>query len=77
MTIHTPTIDVSQDQPQLPNQHFSPWLRGQTTPHKPDLRDLRFCLIPGIVGLLHFAFRRAKQILKTRNCLRSRTSLFR
>ena len=31
MTMHTPTIDVSQHQPPLPNQHFSPWLRGQTT----------------------------------------------
>jgi hypothetical protein len=29
--MHAPTIDVSQDQPPLPNQHFSPWLRGQTT----------------------------------------------
>jgi hypothetical protein len=28
--MHTPTIDVSQDQPPLPNQYFSPWLRGQT-----------------------------------------------
>lgn len=31
MTTHTPSIDVSLDQPPLPNQHFSSWLRGQTT----------------------------------------------
>lgn len=29
MTAHTPA--VSHDQPPLPNQHFSSWLRGQTT----------------------------------------------
>jgi hypothetical protein len=31
MTTYTPAIDVSHDQTQLPNQSFSPWLRGQTT----------------------------------------------
>lgn len=31
MTSHTPSIDLSHDQPPLPNQHFSSWLRGQTT----------------------------------------------
>ena len=31
MTAHTPAIAVSHDQPVLPNQHFSSWLRGQTT----------------------------------------------
>ncbi|MGB8506969.1 MAG: hypothetical protein WCD76_01060 [Pyrinomonadaceae bacterium] len=31
MTTHTPAFDVSLDQPSLPNQHFSSWLRGQTT----------------------------------------------
>ncbi|MDT5062301.1 MAG: hypothetical protein QOH63_2760 [Acidobacteriota bacterium] len=31
MTTHAPAIDVSHDQPLLPNQHFSSWLRGQTT----------------------------------------------
>src|SRR2546421_11762252 len=31
MTTHTPSIDVSHDQPPLPNQHFSSWLRSQTT----------------------------------------------
>lgn len=30
MTTHTLAIDLSQDQPPLPNQHFSSWLRGQT-----------------------------------------------
>ncbi len=28
---HGPAIDLSHDQPPLPNQHFSSWLRGQTT----------------------------------------------
>jgi hypothetical protein len=28
---HEPTIDLGRDQPPLPNQHFSSWLRGQTT----------------------------------------------
>src|ERR1044071_8992566 len=28
---HTPALDVIQGQPPLPNQHFSSWLRGQTT----------------------------------------------
>ena len=28
---HAPSIDLSHDQPPLPNQHFSSWLRGQTT----------------------------------------------
>jgi hypothetical protein len=31
MTSHAHAIDLSQDQPPLPNQHFSSWLRGQTT----------------------------------------------
>src|ERR1043165_9501010 len=31
MTTHGHTIDVSHDQPPLPNQHFSSWLRSQTT----------------------------------------------
>ncbi|HEX8146106.1 MAG TPA: hypothetical protein VF591_02800 [Pyrinomonadaceae bacterium] len=31
MTSHAPAIEVSHDQPPLPNQHFSSWLRGQTT----------------------------------------------
>lgn len=31
MTAHTPGFDVSHEQPPLPNQHFSSWLRGQTT----------------------------------------------
>src|SRR5215218_5257691 len=31
MTSHTPAIDLSHNQPPLPNQHFSSWLRGQTT----------------------------------------------
>ena len=31
MTTHHAPIDLSQDQPPLPNQHFSSWLRGQTT----------------------------------------------
>jgi hypothetical protein len=31
MTSHSPATDLSQDQPSLPNQHFSSWLRGQTT----------------------------------------------
>jgi hypothetical protein len=28
---HAPAIDLGHDQPPLPNQHFSSWLRGQTT----------------------------------------------
>lgn len=31
MTTHAPAIELSHDQPPLPNQHFSSWLRGQTT----------------------------------------------
>jgi hypothetical protein len=31
MTTHSAPVDLSQDQPPLPNQHFSSWLRGQTT----------------------------------------------
>ncbi len=31
MTSHAHTIDLSHDQPPLPNQHFSSWLRSQTT----------------------------------------------
>src|ERR1041385_3279114 len=30
MTSHAPAIDLGHDQPPLPNQHFSSWLRGQT-----------------------------------------------
>lgn len=30
MTSHTPSFDISPDQTPLPNQSFSPWLRGQT-----------------------------------------------
>ena len=28
---HAPAIDLGHDQPPLPNEHFSSWLRGQTT----------------------------------------------
>lgn len=31
MTSHALPIDLGHDQPPLPNQHFSSWLRGQTT----------------------------------------------
>lgn len=31
MTSHTPAVDLSHDQPPLPNQHFSSWLRSHTT----------------------------------------------
>lgn len=31
MTAHAHPVDAGHDQPQLPNQHFSSWLRGQTT----------------------------------------------
>lgn len=31
MTPHAHTIDLGYDQPPLPNQHFSSWLRSQTT----------------------------------------------
>lgn len=31
MTTHIPAIDVTHDEPSLPNQHFSLWLRGQAT----------------------------------------------
>jgi hypothetical protein len=30
MTTHAPAIDVGHDQPPLPNQQFSSWLRGQS-----------------------------------------------
>lgn len=31
MTTHQTPVDINSEQPQLPNQHFSSWLRGQTT----------------------------------------------
>ena len=31
MTTHPAPVELTQDQPPLPNQHFSSWLRGQTT----------------------------------------------
>jgi hypothetical protein len=31
MTSHAPAINLGHDQPPLPNEHFSSWLRGQTT----------------------------------------------
>jgi hypothetical protein len=46
MTSHTPAIDLSQDQPPLPNQHFSSWLRGQTT--------LFISQIVAVLGIISF-----------------------
>lgn len=46
MTSHAPTIDVSNDQPPLPNQHFSSWLRGETT--------LFISQIVAVLGIISF-----------------------
>ena len=46
MTTHTSALDASYDQPPLPNQAFSSWLRGQTT--------LFISQIAAILGLVLF-----------------------
>lgn len=46
MTSHAPTIDLSHDQPPLPNQHFSSWLRSQTA--------LFISQIVAILGVISF-----------------------
>src|SRR5687767_6619903 len=43
---HAPAIDPGHDQPPLPNQHFSSWLRGQTT--------LFISQIVAILGVISF-----------------------
>lgn len=53
---HTPAPDLSHDQPPLPNQHFSSWLRGQTT-----------LFISQIVAVLSIVLFRKHQLAVTAN----------